>query len=272
MTENPRIPLIGLTGRKRSGKNTAAQLIQPDAGRHVAFAEPIKRILMDIDPYVTGERSIDTGDNNIPLWKEKRRLKDALRDAIQAHTVAVLDGTQGLSPQMCLSPQVLLSEAVRTLHPVLREPLGYSGRHPSVFRLSHIIEKIEDFELFKDSEKPVDIEIRRLQQKLGTEVGRELVDRDLWTKTAQTKIEALLADAPGQIVAVTDCRFDDEASTIADMGGHIIEIVRPGLGENTDAHASEKGIHPALVDTTIVNDGTLEDLSKKLFAAIVALT
>lgn len=102
---------------------------------------------------------------------------------------------------------------------------------------------------------------RQLLQTLGTEWGRQTVNEDIWVRSLLERIAPWL-DA-GLPVVVTDVRFDNEAVAIADAGGEVWRVVRPGWSCLSDAavrHSSEGGVSDHLVARTIVNDGTLDDL------------
>lgn len=66
--------------------------------------------------------------------------------------------------------------------------------------------------------------------------------------------EAILPD----IAVVTDVRFVNEASRIRELGGQVLEIVRPGLTSDADGHGSEQPLPREWVDYTIRNDSSLE--------------
>jgi hypothetical protein len=75
----------------------------------------------------------------------------------------------------------------------------------------------------------------------------------------QDNYAGLIARYPGAaIVCITDVRYENEARRVKDLGGEIWEIVRPGL--ESDGHASEAGLPRELIDVTIPNDGTLQQL------------
>lgn len=59
-------------------------------------------------------------------------------------------------------------------------------------------------------------------------------------------------------VCVTDVRYPNEAQRVHDLGGIVLEVVRPGLV--SDGHDTEKPLPSELVTHTIFNDGTLTDL------------
>jgi hypothetical protein len=65
-------------------------------------------------------------------------------------------------------------------------------------------------------------------------------------------------------IGIADCRFQNEVDAIKQNGGIIIKIIRPGLEHENDSHASENIDAVKNFDHVIVNDGTLEDLYKKV--------
>lgn len=68
---------------------------------------------------------------------------------------------------------------------------------------------------------------------------------------------------PGvDLLVITDPRYVNEADRIKALGGDIWEIQRPGL--ESDGHITEQPLPRELVDYVIVNDGTLDDLSRKV--------
>ena len=105
--------------------------------------------------------------------------------------------------------------------------------------------------------------MRVMQQTLGTEWGRELIDPDIWVKC--TEIEMLSGPAP---VVITDVRFENEAAWIRDQGGIILHIDRPGLKSiEAQNHKSERGLDIKVCDWIIYNEGSVEDFRKSLAAA-----
>lgn len=106
-------------------------------------------------------------------------------------------------------------------------------------------------------------EVRRLLQALGTEVGREMIDPDVWVNIAVAKIQALRAQ--GIPVVITAVRFPNEVEMIRRLGGTTVWIERPergteGLTEGIEAHASETSVNDSMFDIRIWNNGTLEQL------------
>ncbi|WP_369933913.1 adenylate kinase [Xanthomonas tesorieronis] len=99
---------------------------------------------------------------------------------------------------------------------------------------------------------------RRLMQTVGTEWGRDMIDRDLWLKVARRRIEA--ADAAGATgVVIPDIRFENEAMLVRGMGGEVVVVERPDVAAVT-THSSERPLASGCVDSVIPNDGSLRDL------------
>ncbi|AXQ61119.1 deoxynucleoside monophosphate kinase [Streptomyces phage Hank144] len=106
-------------------------------------------------------------------------------------------------------------------------------------------------------------EVRALLQRTGTDAGRALLGPNVW-------VDALFEEhgnAPALVV--TDVRFPNEAKAIADRGGVMIRVERPGVGPAKDkvgrVHESEQALDYWKFDHTLVNDGTVRDLHLKLY-------
>ena len=111
---------------------------------------------------------------------------------------------------------------------------------------------------------------RQLLQTLGTEWGRGSVHPEIWIRIAMERAASHLA--VGRSVVITDVRFDNEAQAIADAGGEVWRIVRPGwrcLAGDAATHSSEAGVAERLIARTIDNSGTLDDLRSQLHAATI---
>ena len=105
-------------------------------------------------------------------------------------------------------------------------------------------------------------EVRCLLQRLGTEAGRKVLGPDVWVRS--------LLDRPPVRLAVSDCRFVDEAEAVRARGGIIIRVNRPGFGP-INGHVSETALDGYDFDAVLVNDGSIEDLAAKVEAIVPAL-
>lgn len=111
--------------------------------------------------------------------------------------------------------------------------------------------------LYGDLKEVVDpfynVSPRRALQTIGTDWGRDLINKDLWLLCA----ERAISNSPNLVIS--DVRFDNEASLIRSRGGFIISISRSDAQEIAE-HVSESGVSDNLIDMTIENEGTIEQL------------
>lgn len=134
--------------------------------------------------------------------------------------------------------------------------------------------------------------VRQLLQYMGTE-ARTVFGEDFWVDQAlptrdecmrfgqigpnnpsswqdffDHRCDKLLRGMHGEhkTLVFTDERFPNEAQRIIDLGGFNIEVVRPGV--ESDGHASELVLPRDLIKHTIINDGTLTDLRRKVNYAL----
>jgi len=96
---------------------------------------------------------------------------------------------------------------------------------------------------------------RHLLRTLGTDWGRKMVGEDVWVNMWLHGVnEKTVAD---------DLRMPNEFSLIQDLSGQCWRIVRPGY-EVPPEHASDGALETADFDRTIINDGSILDLQRKV--------
>lgn len=182
--------LIGLCGYAGVGKDTAAQVLLEELRfQRIAFADPIKRALLALDPLVPG------------------------------------------------------------------------AKEGEFLRLSEFATERDWSEI---KEYP---EVRRLMQILGTEVGRNLFDPEIWVRLAERKLESTLS--VGDVV-VTDVRFPNEARLIRGYGGLLVRIERPGYGP-VNEHVSDRASERWAYERKVENDGDVDELHEKMRALVADL-
>jgi hypothetical protein len=103
---------------------------------------------------------------------------------------------------------------------------------------------------------------REILQRVGTECFRIGFDSDVWVKAALRDIE------PGRDYVITDVRFPNEAEAIKDRGGRVIRINRDNARGAGMVHASENALSGWEFDSTINNNGTIEDLNQAVIHAV----
>ncbi len=105
---------------------------------------------------------------------------------------------------------------------------------------------------------------RTAMQKIGTEMFRDIISKDFWLKRIRKEIER----ADGSPMVITDCRFQNEADFIRELGGTIVYIKRDAVEVSNPSesklHPSELAFYNITPDVTIENNGTLEELEKAL--------
>jgi hypothetical protein len=101
---------------------------------------------------------------------------------------------------------------------------------------------------------------RYIMQRVGSELGRDLIDENLWANL--TLAEAERTRALGLPVVIDDMRFPNEAQAIRNAGGVLVHVDRGLTSDGT--HASEGALDAWMFDHYIVNKGTLADLRNEV--------
>jgi hypothetical protein len=107
---------------------------------------------------------------------------------------------------------------------------------------------------------------RDVQKVLGLEFGRILYGDDFWLKPLRAQISV----SEDEIVVIDDIRFEDDAYLVAELGGYLVRIERPGA-KKPDAHQSEGRLEEFDFDANLKNDGTLEDFETLVKSKILPL-
>lgn len=142
-----------------------------------------------------------------------------------------------------------LADALYALNPLIGEETYESIRWR---------ELIDEVGYTRAKEVP---EVRRLLQVMGTEVGRQMIDSEVWVNIARRNIENYLAT--GNSVVITGIRFANELEMAHRfIGSTSVWIERPGVG-STGEHASENSVGPDDFDRQIMNSDTIESLGDK---------
>ena len=107
---------------------------------------------------------------------------------------------------------------------------------------------------------------RKAMQLLGTEYGRDMINKDIWVMRAEAEIKSNSDEGLGTIIS--DVRFDNEAKILRSRNGVIIHIQRPDLNKEKDVykHGSEQGIQKEKGDYVIINDGSLDEFKNNVLS------
>lgn len=139
-----------------------------------------------------------------------------------------------------------IRQALYRLNPIV--PVGE-------FTSTHLAQAVDG--LGWEETKRISPEARRLLQVLGTEVGREMFGPDFWVNQGMKNVSKF------DKKVFTDVRYPNEFRAIKAREGIIVRIVKPGTGA-VNLHSSETALDNFSFDATIVNDGSREDLYKKI--------
>jgi hypothetical protein len=119
------------------------------------------------------------------------------------------------------------------------------------FKASQTIEIVESGETIHR------VSGREFLQRYGTEAHRDMFDADFWVKVVDM-------DPPEvDLLLITDVRFPNEAEAIRTTGGEVWKVVRTD-GSPANDHPSERPLPDDLIDRTVNNEGTLDDLEDEV--------
>src|SRR6185295_14554565 len=105
--------------------------------------------------------------------------------------------------------------------------------------------------------------VRRLLQRIGTEVGRNVLGENVWVNALDKRVrEHLRGQTRERHIVITDVRFHNEADYIRDQGGMLWLVSRP-LPTPVDEHESERYAYQLGASRVFVNEADVEDLRVK---------
>ncbi len=128
-----------------------------------------------------------------------------------------------------------------------------------LIRYADLVEKVGYVKAKEDSE------VRRLLQVMGTEVGRKMIDTNIWVKAMSKKVRAAKKDGAAGVI-VTGIRFPNESKAIKTLEGELWWVDRPGHVADSDSgsHDSENSLTADDFEVIIENDRSLNDLRAKV--------
>lgn len=109
---------------------------------------------------------------------------------------------------------------------------------------------------------------RAYLQDFGTAM-RDHVDKKVWVNSALDRAERIIMNTY-RPVTITDVRFQNEVDAIREREGVLIRIERPGV-DAVNSHVSEHEWRATEPDAVIVNDGSLDDLYRKVTETLLVL-
>jgi hypothetical protein len=117
-----------------------------------------------------------------------------------------------------------------------------------------------------DYAKTNNLEVRRLLQYIGTEMGRNLLGDNIWIDTLFNSINL------DENNVITDVRFPDEANAIREHNGQVWKVFMPFCNSGiSSSHSSENSVDKIEADIFILNSGTIKELEAKINTHIYSL-
>lgn len=141
----------------------------------------------------------------------------------------------------------LLRQALYNLDPVITDLPELPGVH-----LASTVDHL-GWELTKQSSP----QVRRMLQRMGTEVGRNMFGSDFWVEQAFKNVYS------GSKTVFTDVRFPNEYHKVKSYFGKVFRVEKPGI-EAVNAHISEMALDNFDFDGVILNNGSIEELNKQI--------
>lgn len=109
----------------------------------------------------------------------------------------------------------------------------------------------------------VELRVRDIMQRLGTEWGRQTIHKDVWIKMWESRQRRF------PFVVVDDMRFPNEYEMVKKQGGVLIRIERDkARSENRERHESEGALNEFEFDHVIYNNGSVPELEEKIVSII----
>lgn len=162
-------------------------------------------------------------------------------------------------------------EAALVLNPVVPVPQEFVERDARL----QPIETLDRFvQFFGWDDAKTHPAVRKVLTTLGTEIGRDVIGEDSWIDLlARRWVTEYARHLP---IVITDVRFPNELAWVQSLPN--VEtwwVERPSFEDtvgDTAKHISENSLGPGNFDHVITNDGTVEDLWKKVEERVPYLT
>ena len=146
--------------------------------------------------------------------------------------------------------------------PIIISPV-HIGRITNYLQLREFI--VTDdmvLEMFNTGENRVMETPRQLLQFVGTDLIRDIVDKEVWIKLTKRALE----DYEGNVV-IPDARFKNERAAFKEVGGKLLLVIRPSveIEYSADNHVSENQLgSESDYDIIFYNDSTIHRFQREI--------
>ena len=221
--------VIGLAGRKRSGKDTVALMLEEEYGfKRLALANPLKECLstfLGVPEPTDKESLVAFSVSQEDLMEMARLLRLDSSDFIERFREQMSEWVVGAS-------------------------YGKNCRSSPCVGVCYTCDSVY-----------YHLPYRKLIQTVGTDICRAL-DEQVWIRRTMYEIAMNKKYGGRDKFVVSDIRFDNEAEFIHNLLGSVW-CVSSTRGEH-DNHSSEKGVDKKYISCVIANNGTMEELREEV--------
>jgi len=260
--------IIGLTGRKRCGKDTLADILNKmlnEAGEKsyvIHFSMPLKQAAKKYIDKDIWAKYLDSFILN-KAYEHGIEIDD---DETFSQTVTEIFDGNGVAGDvrdekfvMFKDNSMVHADAFGASHNrecLLKVMSGLMANYchsdselPNSFDAPILVKVIDDWMASEDYNNNPGVSIRDIEVILGTYM-RAWISPDFWVNACRRACNNIDADT----IIIKDVRMDNEASMVMEMGGKVFDIVREGMAKQSDsAHITEAGVSKSLVHAVIQN-------------------
>lgn len=140
------------------------------------------------------------------------------------------------------------------------DPIVAVDEHGAVYRYTEVLDEVGYVQA-----KVQFPEVRLVLQRLGTEVGRNLIGDNVWIDATFARIER--EHSLSSNIVIADTRFPNEAEAVRNLSGDnlVVRVTRPGVDAESD-HPSEISLDGYDFDSYFSNEGDMDWLTKAVLA------
>lgn len=249
--------IIGISGKKQSGKDTVGKIIQGLTISEDKFINGIHGFLASYDDY---------GANDYPNEWHIRKFADKLKDIV----CLLLNCTRAQLEDEQFKNTPLDNDWDR--YEVYNPTFDHEDYYMLYATEKEAIDCVNSFDVrqafVKMQYRRAQMTPRLLLQLIGTDCGRNIVHPNIWINSALNSYDAVKDNW-----LITDTRFVNEATAIHNKHkDNILIRVNSNRCNSYDLHESETALdNYAEFDYVIDNNGTIDELIQKIKEILIKL-
>jgi len=226
--------VIGVCGRKQSGKDEVAIALRQLSFCRIAFADKLKKVCMAV-----------YGMEHDHMYGDLKETQYSLAGKTRARSAYI--ARKVVSDVYRFPKETRFDQCMDVCM------IRWGGKTPREICEIFIQGCLEVFDWPEH-----DITPRRVLQFVGTDVCRKRIHDNTWIQATMSDIR----ESRHERWVITDARFINEINAIRSMSqkSGVIRVHRPSLGEQIDYHDSETEWQSVEPDESIVNDSSIENL------------